>query len=194
MSPGRILFQLFGALAYAHTCGVNHNDIKPGNILFDPRRGVVVCDWGLSSVSRYCRYLPPDIQSGSRESVICGTSWYLCPEAATGLFPESSRDIFAVGVLALWLLGFIILPECLSKYLFSIHKMHIEASTDMHTKDRWIDLLSGFASRMGDEDICEKLTRQMLQHLPHDRPSAIQLQAQMHQADPSLAEPQYDAA
>jgi len=44
-----IMFQLFRALAYIHSLSICHRDIKPQNILIDPRTAVTkLCDFGSS--------------------------------------------------------------------------------------------------------------------------------------------------
>lgn len=41
------MYQLFRSLAYIHSCGVCHRDIKPQNLLLDPESGVLkLCDFG----------------------------------------------------------------------------------------------------------------------------------------------------
>lgn len=41
------MYQIFRALAYIHSLGICHRDIKPNNLLFDPETGVLkICDFG----------------------------------------------------------------------------------------------------------------------------------------------------
>jgi serine/threonine protein kinase len=129
VEPRRILFDLICAFAYAHSCGVTHNDVKPGNVMFDRHRGAVVCDWGLATVGP--NYEGPKIRGnkpGVMMSYLVGTSWYLCPESRVGQLPEPPRDIFALGVLALWMLGHIPLPESLTEYRVQ-HPPHVRPRT-----------------------------------------------------------------
>ena len=41
------MYQLFRSLAYIHSQGICHRDIKPQNLLLDPESGVLkLCDFG----------------------------------------------------------------------------------------------------------------------------------------------------
>lgn len=57
VAPQVYMYQLFRSLAYIHSQGVCHRDIKPQNLLVDPETAILkLCDFG-RSVSK----LPLDV-------------------------------------------------------------------------------------------------------------------------------------
>ena len=48
------MYQLFRSLAYIHSQGICHRDIKPQNLLLDPDSGILkLCDFGSAKVSLF---------------------------------------------------------------------------------------------------------------------------------------------
>lgn len=98
------------AIAYAHSRGVLHRDLKPGNIMLGKFGETLVVDWGLaksvqaSHESKSTEEVPlrPSSVSGTAETVAgsaVGTPAYMSPEQAAGrldlLGPAS--DVYSLG-------------------------------------------------------------------------------------------------
>jgi serine/threonine-protein kinase len=99
----RIVAEIAGALAAAHSRGVVHRDIKPANVLYDQLGGrFVVVDFGIASVL--------DRDSGRRsarltlEGLPIGTPEYMSPEQAAGDPISEKSDIYSLGCLGYELL------------------------------------------------------------------------------------------
>lgn len=79
------------ALAFAHSEGVIHRDIKVDNILFDEHGNAIVADFGIArAVSGYTQ------QTGT--NMVVGTPQYFSPEQARGSQIDGRSDIYSLGV------------------------------------------------------------------------------------------------
>ncbi|MFD4630823.1 serine/threonine-protein kinase [Streptomyces sp. NPDC058284] len=95
-----LLDQLLSALAAVHAEGVVHRDIKPANILLDAtgagRPHLRLSDFGISMRKGEPRLTETDY--------VVGTPGYFAPEQLLGCEPDFTADLFAVGLVALYLL------------------------------------------------------------------------------------------
>ncbi|MGW8779622.1 serine/threonine-protein kinase [Streptomyces sp. NPDC055796] len=95
-----LLDQLLSGLAAVHSEGVVHRDIKPANILMEAtgsgRPHLRLSDFGISMRKGEPRLTETDY--------VVGTPGYFAPEQLLGSEPDFPADLFAVGLVALYLL------------------------------------------------------------------------------------------
>ncbi|MFE6455977.1 protein kinase [Streptomyces cinereoruber] len=95
-----LLDQLLSGLAAVHAEGVVHRDIKPANILLEVtgtgRPHLRLSDFGISM-----RKGEPRL---TETNYVVGTPGYFAPEQLLGAEPDFTADLFAVGLVALYLL------------------------------------------------------------------------------------------
>ncbi|KAH8917568.1 putative glycogen synthase kinase 3 alpha [Atractiella rhizophila] len=92
------MYQLFRSLAYIHSVGICHRDIKPQNLLLNPSTGVLkLCDFGSAKIL---------IEGEPNVSYIC-SRYYRAPELIFGATNYTTNiDIWSTGcVMAELMLG-----------------------------------------------------------------------------------------
>jgi len=78
------------ALDAAHAQGVIHRDIKPGNIMINPRGEVKVTDFGIARMTTTA-------ETVAQTAAILGTASYLSPEQAQGQAVDGRSDLYSLG-------------------------------------------------------------------------------------------------
>ena len=111
-----IFLKVCDAVAYAHSKGIVHLDLKPANIQVGDYGEVLVCDWGLAKVLEdddevrdFSADLDPGIYNDvTLDGIIKGTPGYMAPEQIdTSLGPKNKQtDIYALGGILYTLLCF----------------------------------------------------------------------------------------
>ena len=88
----KFLRQMGEALTVLHAAGVQHRDLKPGNVMLRDETSVALIDYGLS------KQLELDASiTGSGE--IFGTPYYMSPEQGHGRETDERSDIYSLGVI-----------------------------------------------------------------------------------------------
>jgi hypothetical protein len=89
----RMMTEIADALAYAHSMGVVHRDVKPDNILIDGQTGrAFLTDFGIAKQETQ--------QSLTRTGMVVGTPHYMSPEQGSGDPDVDGRsDLYALGVI-----------------------------------------------------------------------------------------------
>src|ERR1700761_246201 len=111
-----IATQVASALAQAHTAGVIHRDLKPGNIMIRQDGYVKVIDFGLAKLVE----MPAPSTSRSswtQPGSVLGTVHYMSPEQARGEELDRRSDLWSLGVIL---------------YEMVAHKRPFEGHTDSH--------------------------------------------------------------
>ncbi|KAJ8110551.1 hypothetical protein OPT61_g6633 [Boeremia exigua] len=92
------IYQLFRSLAYIHSQGICHRDIKPQNLLLDPASGILkLCDFGSAKIL---------VENEPNVSYIC-SRYYRAPELIFGATNYTTKiDVWSTGcVMAELMLG-----------------------------------------------------------------------------------------
>ena len=87
-----IVAQTASALHAAHSAGLVHRDIKPGNLLITPDGRVKITDFGIARIADQV----PLTATGQ----VMGTVQYLSPEQASGHPASPGTDIYSLGIVA----------------------------------------------------------------------------------------------
>lgn len=87
----RIVREAASALAYAHSQGMIHRDVKPANLMLDRDQRVVLTDFGIAKIVTGVQFTA----SGG----MVGTPAYMSPEQGLGEAGDERSDLYSLGVI-----------------------------------------------------------------------------------------------
>lgn len=104
-----MFIQAAEAMDDAHSRGILHRDLKPGNIIVDSKKNVKILDFGLA------KFCDTEIAASvTRTGLHLGTPAYMSPEQCTGGDLDNRSDIYSLGC---------VIYECLTgKQIFDTDK------------------------------------------------------------------------
>ncbi|MEO0565481.1 MAG: serine/threonine-protein kinase, partial [Chloroflexota bacterium] len=92
----RIVREAASALAYAHSRGMIHRDVKPANLMIDLDDRIVLTDFGIAKML--------DSKQLTVSGGMIGTPAYMSPEQGLGEAGDERSDIYSLGVIMYQLL------------------------------------------------------------------------------------------
>jgi len=93
-----IALEVAEALEAAHEQGVIHRDLKPGNVILNPRGRAKVLDFGLARLQR-AGGTTRSVGASEHAGAVSGTLPYMSPEQIRGERTDPRTDVWAAGVM-----------------------------------------------------------------------------------------------
>jgi serine/threonine protein kinase/tetratricopeptide (TPR) repeat protein len=152
----RLAVQVLAGLEAAHSCGLVHRDLKPGNILVS-NGTVKILDFGLAKILEKSRGPEADtVSTHSSAKHVMGTAAYMSPEQAQGEEVDPRSDLFSFGI---------VLYELITNHLPFTGRTYIETLL-ARVNDEPPPLARYTASVPGE---LERIVRKLLASSPSDR-------------------------
>lgn len=114
-----IIEQIAVALDFAHSQGIVHRDVKPGNVMIGADDVVTLTDFGLAKALS---------QSGGRTVVgtVMGTPNYMSPEQVRGVQVGPASDQYSLGITAYQVLSGVLPHDADSMATILYRQAHVE--------------------------------------------------------------------
>ena len=87
----RIMLDVLDGLAYAHSEGMTHRDVKPANILLTGRGEAVITDFGIAQIVGATQH--------TAAGALMGTLNYIAPEQGLEGRSDARSDIYSLGIV-----------------------------------------------------------------------------------------------
>jgi serine/threonine protein kinase len=87
-----LIAQTARALQVAHSAGIIHRDVKPGNLMVTADGTIKVTDFGIARAAA--------ASTLTQTGMVMGTAHYVSPEQASGQAITPSTDLYSLGVVA----------------------------------------------------------------------------------------------
>ena len=140
--------QMCSALAYVHSQGIVHRDVKLNNILLAPDGRVVLSDFGISKISdenlRSAIDVTKTMVTGMMQGrgVAMGTQGYMAPEVCCGEEATPAADVYSLGVAFFRLLTNVWYDPCLAPSTDSGNVIAMNSVKLLEPFEfRWADIL-----------------------------------------------------
>lgn len=189
----RLGARLADTLAYVHSRGITHRDVKPSNVLLSESVGCYLADFGIARAEGDARM--------TLTGHCVGTAAYLAPEQVQGEPSGPSADVYALGLM---------LIECLTgrpefdgtDIEAAVARLHRDPRIPAGLPDPWPETLAAMTARDPAErpdaaDCAQRLAAAALtggRPLPPVRPSTPPVSRQATAELPPLAKPRARAA
>ncbi|HJZ10629.1 MAG TPA: serine/threonine-protein kinase, partial [Acidobacteriota bacterium] len=86
-----IVRQVLDAMEAAHVAGILHRDMKPQNIIIDPKGRAHIMDFGIATSA--------DVSRLTQTGGLIGTPRYMSPEQFSGAKVDQRADIYSIGII-----------------------------------------------------------------------------------------------
>ncbi len=161
------------ALQHLDEMKVIHNDIKPANILYSHGTGAILIDFGLA-------------MDEDKEASSGGTPWYVAPEYAGEHERKAPADMWATGVVMIYLLGLVSLPESEKQAKGWLIRELWKASA-LAAMRRWLKIVESVRMQLDEkkeQDWLAGVVSRMLETNPSKRISAAELVLEVEHRGP----------